>query len=264
MKTSLQEIALYGERCSGTNLFAEILRLNTGAQVTYPLGFKHFPRLYSSEEIRRLLKGRPVLFLIRHPESWVRSMYLNPWHARKEIREKGFADFLRCEWESIWDEEANVFPGNPRYGRAIAEDRDGATGKPFRNLLHMRAEKIRRFQKIEGYADKAIWIRLEDLVLDQESIFRKVAGEFELTHTEKFVPVLSYKGNASWRWQLLQRMGLSRWSSSARREEKKPPIVPDDRAFIWSEINPRQEMAFGYAPGFKVESLQGKEEVSCG
>ena len=258
MKERSQEIALYGERCSGTNFIAEILRLNSGCKVSYPLGFKHFPKTFPVEEQRRLLLGRPVLFLIRHPESWVRSMFLNPWHAMKDIREKDFSDFLRAEWHSVWDEEANVFPGNPRYGQPIKEDRDPLTGKPFPNLLRMRTAKIHRFQEIESCSERSCWVRLEDLVDDQEAIYRKTAGALGLPVSDEYTPVFAYKGNASWRSELLRRVGLGRLNASARREGRKPPLGPADRDFIWTELDAATEASFGYAPGIRRNEIEGK------
>jgi hypothetical protein len=213
----------------------------------------------AEREQRRLLRDRPVIFLIRHPESWVRSMFLNPWHAKEDIREKDFSGFLRAEWQSIWNEEANVFPGNPRYGTSIKEDCDSVTGKPFPNLLRMRTAKIRRFKEIATWSSQSRWIRLEDLVRDQETTFREIAHLFGLPVRGEFTPVLAYKGNASWRSELLRRVGLHRFSASARREARKPVIKAEDRDFIWSELDAVTEAAFGYAPGFNIAAMEGKE-----
>jgi hypothetical protein len=122
----------------------------------------------------------------------------------------------------------------------------------------MRTAKIRRFREIESCSERSCWVRLEDLVDDQETIYRKTAGALGLPVNEEYTPVLAYKGNASWRSELLRRVGLGRLNASARREGRKPPLGPADRDFIWAELDAATEASFGYEPGRKGQERKGK------
>ena len=65
----------------------------------------------------------------------LRSLQRTPWHVAPALRGLPMAEFLRHEWWCVWDEDGEVFPGDPRYGTEMMIERDPETQQRFANVL---------------------------------------------------------------------------------------------------------------------------------
>ena len=104
-------LTLFGERDSGTNLLAALLRLNFNATADTSAGFKH---LYGDEQAifeRLIAAQRPdlgVVLIVRELDAWLMAMYDN-CHECKNMRgsnsgwrPRTFGEFLVASpWQSV-------------------------------------------------------------------------------------------------------------------------------------------------------------------
>ena len=243
MKSS---IAIYGERCSGTNLMESLVRKNSDLKLVYPFGFKHFPNIGITPEKLEESRGIPVIILIRHPEEWLRSLYLNPWHAIDSVRQLEFPDFIRAEWRTHWAEESGTEEDDIQYGKPIREDLDLETGDFYRNPMELRNGKIRLFKKIANIAEHCVWVRLEDLVRDQESLFIQTCQELGFEIPDRTIPVKAYKGKESFKRKVIRITRLEKILTTRKRN--KPVVSSEDCRYIWSHLDRDLEKSFGYKP----------------
>lgn len=231
------ELMVFGERNSGTNLAHELLRRNIPAFEDSPgdrigpygfrYGWKHgFPQMLAAPATT-LAVG-----MFRHPEPWVRSMHARPWHAVPGLRDLGFAEFIRAEWQSRVDERNfGVDESDPRALAEMHWDRHPLTGERFVNLLQLRVAKSAGFLSLPRRFANCLLLRHEDLVADPEGFVAAVSRSFDLPCAEAFLPVENRRGKSS----------DGPFIPSAHDD-----LSPEDRAFVWSQLDHAQEARLGY------------------
>ena len=247
----MESYILLGERCSGTNVIEAVVRRNAGLVVSHVAGFKHFPKKLTPEladEMRRL----PALLVVRHPISWLRSLYAQPWHAAPNLKSLGFSDFLRSEWMSVWDSEANIDPSDSRYGFEMLEDRDAETGQRFANVLRLRTGKLKLMLQTCVVAEAYKVVRLEDYIERPHAAVADICSVLGKPLVGEPRLIDDYKGNASWKRKLAGALVLGKVVNALRPRRgyrAKPQVSQDDAKFIWSELDHGLEESLGYSPG---------------
>ena len=91
----IKRVAIYGERCSGTNYLEELLKLNFDVEITWEYGWKHFFGFNNLEG------SDDVLFIgiVRNLEDWVNSFFREKHHVPKNLC--GKTKFLTGEFYSV-------------------------------------------------------------------------------------------------------------------------------------------------------------------
>jgi hypothetical protein len=161
-----------------------------------------------------------VLFTVRHPASWLVGLFGNPYHALSRLPPT-ISEFLNYSWKTV--------------------ERERLGGKTLRPLELYEA-KLRSYRQFSSMLTNARisfrFIRFEDIVMNQEQVFRTVATE--VGHEDaKFMPVeQSTKDSARHLSDYQDYYGAERW-----RERLAGVEDAVNREIDWNLIAP-----FGYAP----------------
>lgn len=238
-RTGPSELMVYGERNSGTNLVHALLAQNLPVFQQSPgdrigkygfrYGWKHgFPQMLAAPA------GCLAIAVFRHPETWVRSMHARPWHAGPDLKALTFDAFLRAQWHTRVDERN--FGVNAGDMRAMAElqwDRHPLTGARFTSIAQLRQLKTTGFLSLSQRFANCLMLRHEDVVADPQGMVAHVAKVFGLDQKPDFQPVKTRRGKAS---------------DGPYQAQSYPGLSPEDRDWLWSELNHDQETHLGYAP----------------
>ncbi|MBZ6378355.1 hypothetical protein B5C34_13295 [Pacificimonas flava] len=224
----LRRIQVYGQRCSGTNALIRTLEANfEQGTFTEQFGFKHW---FVPHELL-IPDDALVLVIARNPESWLRSLHRNPWHAHPDLKALSFADFIRSEWHSYWDGDFwGVGPAHPLRGREMMHERDPATGQRFRNPLALRTAKLRHWTKLAERAPNVCLVPFELFRDRPEEVVRQLSAIVPHRRPGAFVAVDSYKGHGK----------------RPFRPKDPAPLDQTDRNFVFSQLDPGVESLFGY------------------
>lgn len=230
---------VFGERNSGTNHVNELLRQNIPAFRDSPgdrigphgfaYGWKHaFPQMLAAPPTTL------AIGVFRNPEDWVRSMHERPWHAAQRLRGLPIAEFLRAEWEARVDElNLGVTRGDSRLGAELQWDRHPLTGRRFENLCTLRRAKNTGFLSLMRRFANCLLVRHEDVAHDPEAFVAHVSDTFGAARQPAFEPITTRRG---------------RKAEGAFRPAKRAPLEPEDRNFLWSQLDAQQEEFLGYRP----------------
>ncbi|SLN46363.1 hypothetical protein PSA7680_02378 [Pseudoruegeria aquimaris] len=126
-------------------------------------GWKHAA---ASERLRREFaapKSVRIVFLLRHPVSWSRSMHQNPFHGLARVP-RAYAEFIRAPWLTV--------------------ARDGFEQRLFESPLHLLRAKAESYLAYAAEDPSACILRYEDLVLDPEAAFRRI-GAWEARRVDR-------------------------------------------------------------------------------
>lgn len=219
-----------GERSSGTNYVRLLISMNTDMTHTEEIGWKHGVTLSVA-----IPSNLVVVCAVRHPERWALSMFNKPWHTHPSMQRLPFSEFLRAEWRTIYD--------RPRYfgrlgrayvGQPLQQDRDPATGAPFRNLFALRRAKLAHLSTFPARGCNCVFVRMEDAQKEPEKVVNTICRDFGLPERlENFKRVAKPKG---WRFR----------TDVEDRPHAPAELSAEDRAFMWSELDHAQEAALGY------------------
>lgn len=230
--TSIRNINIFGERCSGTNYLEQLIKSNLETiQLSSAYGYKHF---FPQKEITGLKKDIFII-IYRDPFNWLRSFYRNPWHVAPELQNMPFSDFIRNEWKCVWDKHSGKSEGDELYGTEMLFERDPATGERFGNILKMRSAKVAAFETIREKTPYTYYMKYEDLNSDPEHHVRCISNIFSIPMTNTFSHVTTYKGQKwyqSWKTKFF-RKGL-------------PTITREDIAYIVEQLDEKLELSIGY------------------
>ncbi|GEM_PF-1072516 len=234
----IKRIQIYGERCSGTNYLANLIKINfSNVKVVEDYGWRHFlPKGLNRKDHDDCL----FIIIVRNPFDWLRSINKNPWHCHKRLRNISFSKFIRRRWICIFDEEGGVIKGDPKYGSEMLFERNPENGKRFRNVLDMRNNKIKYFLMIENKVKNYYFVNYEELSKNQD-ILKKIAKEFDIKlKNKKVINITKYKDS---------------------NEEYIPKIYENikkrDLKFIKNKLNWNQERIIGY----KFEDYKEKQNI---
>lgn len=230
-----RRLQIYGERCSGTNWVAQILRRNLpGIHLVDDFGWKHgwvFGDIEAASD---------CLFVVVHrdPFDWLRSLHKTPWHTAPELRGVPFAQFVRTAWRCLWGSDMELPAGDPRAGTEMLHERDPSTGEPFANPMRLRTAKIRAWDALRTRARHHVDVRYEAAMQDPRAFVRELAKRFGLRRWPWFRGVKTFKG------------GPDRF-----RPQPYPPIAGPDLAWIAGELDCELEAAHGFDVPARVAEL---------
>lgn len=188
----ISQMQIYGQRCSGTNVVAQTLAANIPElRLTDAYGHKHWfvpdQTLFPPHTLS--------VVVARNAFDWVRSLHRQPWHAHPELKAKPFAEFIRSEWHSCWDEHFHhIEPGHPLLGQEMMHERDPATGERFANCLAKRTAKLRHWAALPTRAHNVALVSYDAFLRAPEAFVAAMATATGLARTDTFQSVSSYKG----------------------------------------------------------------------
>ncbi len=192
-------VKVFGERNTGTNAFAELIRNNSQSRVLptqmrelpglspligralsrfapksmrEPLtdwvfsqaatcdAWKHKATRFSEAELAQFAR-HPVFIMIRHPASWLFGLRRRPYHALQQVP-ADLSEFLKTDWKTV--------------------SRDGLDRKSFRPAA-LYNEKMRSYlwfeNALQDLGGVVQFVRFEDFVIDQVSVFHSAAHHLE-------------------------------------------------------------------------------------
>jgi hypothetical protein len=249
---------LFSERCSGSNYFEAALAANfPGLEPCYDYGFKHWlTHRFLDEDI--FPSDRLYVLVNRNPIDWLRSMHAQPWHAAHHLREISFSDFIRAEWQCVWDEQAGIAPEDSRWMREMDFERNPLNeGARFGNIIEVRRVKYNVWRKKLSDQPRLLCVNFDLFLKDPSSVLTRLSLIIDQLLPESIVLPSGYKGRMSWKRRLLHRatMGLI---AEKRTNGGKPLINSKDLDFILSNVDRDQEQSWGY----DLESLAASCLVS--
>ncbi|MBN1924564.1 MAG: hypothetical protein JW798_01905 [Prolixibacteraceae bacterium] len=190
-KEKIHRIQIYGERASGTNYLKQLLIRNIPNIIhTNQYGWKHFfpPKTFPDSD--RCL----FLVIFRDPFDWIRSLYLQPHHVHPSLKNIPFSEFIRFEWQCVWEELADVYPGDEKYGKEMMFERNPKNGRRFENVIRLRNAKIRAFESLKARVKHVEYVRYEDLAKEPEKFINRLAQKYDLHTVKQFQNITTYKG----------------------------------------------------------------------
>ena len=185
------QLQIFGERCSGTNYVAQLLRRNLlGLRLTDEFGWKHgWP-----DRVTGAAEHCVFVVVHRDPFAWAESLHRQPWHAAPPLRELPFAQFLRTPWWCCWGQDMALAPNDPRIGSEMQHERDPVTGERFDNVLSLRTAKLRAWLALAGRVRHFAVVRYEDAVQEPRRLVQELAQRCGLRRWPWLRPVRTWKG----------------------------------------------------------------------
>ena len=237
--TDLSDLAVFGERNSGTRLALALLRRNIPAFADAPgdrrgphpfrYGWQHgFPMMLAAPD--HVL----CLCVFRHPETWLRAMHAQPRHAAPHLKALPFEAFIRSEWQAIVDDRAfGPADDDPLALQELHWERDPVTGKRFETILALRTAKTAGFLSLPQRFKTCLLLRHEDITRDPEGFVAHIAETCGLSRAPSFQPVSPSPDQSA---------------EDTLSPSDYPPLTPRDRVYVWANLNAAQEQILGFEP----------------
>ncbi len=237
-------LQIFGERCSGTNYVAQLLRRNLfGVQLTDAFGWKHgWPdRVTGSTE--------QCLFVVVHrdPFAWAQSLHRQPWHAAPALRDLPFDRFVRAPWWCCWGQDMELAADDSRAGTEMLHERDPATGERFADILRLRTAKLRAWLALETRVRHFAVVRYEDALRQPGQVVRGIANRTGLR-----------------RWPWLRGVHTVKGGKDPFVARAEQPFAPADIAWIASAVDRELESRLGHDVSVRVASLRAATPAAAG
>lgn len=111
-------------------------------------------------ESAQLFENSYIIFTVRHPASWVLSLYQNPYHLLHK-KPTSLGDFLHLDWKTV------------------ARERLGEKSFKPLSLYEEKINSYKSFCKILTLAKIPFsFVKFEDLILHQEKTFQTISSNF--------------------------------------------------------------------------------------
>lgn len=179
-KSLIKNVKIFGERNSGTNFLTDLITKNIKDINIYSpyynggTGWKHgFPRIESFKELDSTL----FIFIIRDLNSWIKSMYFNPYSYKKP---NDINDFLTLKLDindDRKDHDVHIYK---------CEQQD---------VINLRIAKIKSYLNYYENVNNAVFINLEDLQNDNKKFLVFLKTIYNLNTTE-YVPIKNHTKNS--------------------------------------------------------------------
>jgi len=180
----INEVVIYGERCSGTNYLEELININFDARITWDYGWKHFFGFNHYQGSDNTL----FICIVRGLEPWLNSFFRKPHHLPLRYK-KGLShdqkvdEFLNKEFWSIDD-------NNDKKGQGCLEiinDRNIYTKLRYKNIFEMRHVKIKYLKEdLPLKVKNHIFIKYEDLINNFNDVMFKILRRgLKVLHTNR-------------------------------------------------------------------------------
>jgi len=167
----INNIQIYGERCSGTNYLENLIKKNFDITITSKYGWKHFFGFNELNDNENTL----FICIVRNPVDWFNSLYRERHHL--PINFSNLNNFLNSEVISTRDN-----------GTIIYEDKNLMNkNKYYKNLFELRHIKLKYLIDIlPNLVKNYILIKYEDLINNYEKTMEKIKS-FNLKLNENIV-----------------------------------------------------------------------------
>ena len=175
----IKNIKIFGERNSGTRFLTSLIKENIKDINIYSdyykggTGWKHgFPRINLFKNLNTTL----FIFIIRDLNSWIKSMYFNPYHYK---RPKNIRQFLTKKLEVFdkrKDHDVNIY----KYEHL--------------NIINLRTSKIISYLNFYRKVDNAIFVNLEDLQNNDKKFLVFLKNKYNLNINE-YTPIKKHTKN---------------------------------------------------------------------
>ena len=173
---SLKSIKIFGERNSGTNFLKYLLERNVKDINIYSThflggtGWKHgFPRIRLFKKLNSTL----FIFIIRDLESWVKSMYFNPYSYKTPNNINDFLTKKLIINDRRRFHDVNIFKLEQQ------------------NVINLRYLKIKSYLYFYNFIKNAVFINLEDLQNNNQKFLTFLKEKYNL-NIGKYVPITKH------------------------------------------------------------------------
>ena len=174
-KPLIKNIKIFGERNSGTNFLEFLIEKNikdinifvSGWSECIATGWKHgFPKI----ELFNGLESTLFIFIIRGLNSWIKSMYKNPYHYKKPDNINQFLTKKLVIDEPYKYADVNIYKSEQQ------------------NIIHIRNAKIKSYLEFYKKVNNAIFINLSDLQTNNIKFLKFLKTTYGLK-LNKYVPI---------------------------------------------------------------------------
>ena len=175
----ITNVKIFGERNSGTNFLTSLLESNIKDINIYSsyykggTGWKHgYPR------IKLFKKQESTLFIIiiRDLNSWLKSMYFNPYSYEKPNNINEFLTKKLKINDSRKDHDVNIY----KYEQL--------------DIINLRIAKIKSYLNFYQKVNNIIFINLEDIQNNTEKFLLFLSETYKLKF-EKYIPIINHTKN---------------------------------------------------------------------
>ncbi|WP_299938726.1 hypothetical protein [uncultured Pelagimonas sp.] len=220
-----------GERCSGTNFVDALIQSNFDIKRSKSYGWKHgFPTFTACRDT--------VLYVAvsRDAFSWIKSMYVRPYHAKPPLPHLSFPEFIRAQWDCEIDLHYSFSMGSrdPRIGQTLQLDRHPIEGRCLKNITELRALKLHAHLSLQDRQIQACHFKLDDIIADPRPLLQRVAQ-----HCGQDLPEQVSVPQKHFAWDMPDL-------NHAKRKEAAQ-FTPQDHAFVLEALDSEIEARAGYA-----------------
>ena len=236
---------VFSERCSGSNYIQAVLASNLpDLAPSSHIGFKHW---ITTQFLASHTFPADLMFLIinRNPFHWLRSIHAQPWHCAQHLRSLPFSDFIRAEWQCVWDDQAGIGRDDPRWMQEMAHERNPLNeGSRYCNIIEARKVKYHIWRsKLQGHPG-FVPLSFDQFLKAPGLAVNRIAQLTCLPEPPAVVLPPGYKGRLGYKRKLMLRLSMG----LIGKAQAKPmaPISLADLEFIVHNLNKAEEMAWGY------------------
>lgn len=178
-KSLIKNVKIFGERNSGTNFLTNLIQKNIkdinmcSCYYKGGTGWKHgFPRI----ELFKELDSTLFIFIIRDLNSWIKSMYFNPYSYKNP---NNINDFLTRKLDindNRKDHDVHIYKSEQQ------------------NIINLRIAKIKSYLKFYENVNNVVFVNLNDLQNDNKKFLVFLKTIYNLNTTE-YVPIKNHTKN---------------------------------------------------------------------
>ncbi len=241
---TIREIQIFGERCSGTNYLAKLLRQNVSdITVTDNYGWKHGDlgqpmKWYKTPESKQLTTKKIhdvnenadhtlIIVIYRNPITWLQSMHRSPHHAPKHWFNE-FSEFLRKPWEAYysWAGQPSRRDEKIRFGCVKPE----LLFEEYESVIGLRSQKLRLHQSFKERVPNVCYVSLEELQAHPKKTLTTIADKYHLKFSSGF-----------------KNIDEDKFGNREYKAKKTQPMSIGDLVHIVQSLDKEAEVAAGYS-----------------
>lgn len=196
--------------------------------------WKHAATHFTPAEMARF-RDVPVVILVRHPASWLRSLHRNPYHALAPVPER-LEDFVAMSWPTV---------GRERLGSRVLT--------PVTLYNEKIASYLAFADALVGMGGKVEFVRFEDFVIDQLAVFERLRPLLRAPKADPSPVLRSTKDRERDHRYYADYYGRELWRAE----------ISDG---VWAQLATGIDWGpltrFGYAPGPSGTARAGTPEVA--
>ena len=178
-KSLITNIKIFGERNSGTNFLTSLLESNIKEINIYSsyykggTGWKHgYPRIKLFKKPDTTL----FIFIIRDIDSWIKSMFFNPYSYEKPNNINEFLTKKLKINDIRKDHDVNIY----KYEQL--------------DIINLRIAKIKSYLNFYQKVNNVIFINLQDIQNNTEKFLSFLSETYKLNY-KKYVPIINHTKN---------------------------------------------------------------------